>query len=1471
MNRILPHFVALLCVTAILCGPANVAQACAARPAGLTAWWTGDGTTSDITGGRNATLHNGAGYAAGEVAQAFAFDGVDDFVDVAATGLDVGAGDFSLMLWVNFDDTSGAQVLSEKYVASASPTGWSLLKTATNTLMLTSPGGQIETVPLQLTPGFWWLIAFGRVGGQMFIGGAGALNTTIGPISGNLSSTASFKLGHRGSPSDTAGSLDSSGMYLKGRIDEVLFDVGLAMTSNEIYAIVGAGSTGVCVPVRVCGNGRVEPTEVCDDGNPVSGDGCDSNCTPTGCGNGIVTAGEACDDGNRADWDGCQADCTTTLCGNAVVDAGEACDDGNHKSGDGCDANCTLTACGNGIVSAGETCDDGNLIDGDGCDSNCKPTGCGNGVVTAGEACDDGNRADWDGCQADCTTTLCGNGVVDAGEACDDGNYTSGDGCDANCTPTGCGNGIVTAGETCDDGNLTPGDGCDPNCTPTGCGNGYVWGEDCDDGNNADWDGCQADCTTTLCGNGVLDPGEACDDGNYTSGDGCDANCTLAGCGNGIVTAGEQCDDGNDVNGDGCDDNCTVTACGNGVVTSGERCDDGNAVNGDGCDNNCTPTSCGNGILTAGEVCDDNNGENGDGCDNNCTPTSCGNGVRSPGEECDDGNLVDGDGCQNNCRHSPGQLDPAFDGDGMVIGAATDEDGLRRCPVAVLNDGRIIAAYGGKQHGSFALAAYRTDGSVDMSFGTGGVSEIPINGSSRPVAMTVHDEKLIVVGSSNDGLPHSSGPRLTLARYDSTGALDPTFGQAGVFITAKGARANGVAVEQDGAIIVAGSAPDGSRLIARFLSNGTFDSTFDADGIAIDARAREATSMAVQPDGKIVTVGLDVERGGGSGNLVLARYNSNGSIDNSFGTAGLQTVATQAAWAAHLALQPDGRIVVAASVFGSTQFLDLGVYRFNADGSVDPSFSGDGVVLTRIADDDNVPGGIVIDADGRITVTGRAGFYYGNGGVFLARLTPSGVPDTAFATNGFLTTGIGFGDDRGSGIALQPDGKVVVAGDSDVDDLSELVVLRYLAGTCGDFRAQGAYGEQCDDGNATSGDGCEPDCTRTPVVEVVGIGGGIVSTDPLGEGATPAMPVQTSLTTPNAGTVSIAPPAVPAQPDGMEVVGLQLQIEAPPATADIPLSITLRVDASAIPPGVDPHRLDVTRDSVIVTDCTGPAGVASPDPCVQSRSVLADGDVSMTVLTSHASLWGMVVRGLFPGEQDCVNGVGKAAGGVTKAQAKADATCLKSAGSGKQPDVQACVLADVHGKIDSSMHGTTGVAAGQCVPAPPFGFTSANAVNRAAQDAALGLLADVLGPDLNAGVATDRSLATCQSSVLKSLQKLFDTESKSFLACAASGLAGTSALMVSAAELAGCYGVVTADLDGKIAKAAGKLSSTVNSKCPGGFATALLAGPCGSDADLPQCLDHRVSCRICSMFDAMDGLDGNCDLFDDQTLNGSCQ
>ena len=161
-------------------------------------------------------------------------------------------------------------------------------------------------------------------------------------------------------------------------------------TGNETgidATATGTGETGADTesqttePTPECGDGVVNGTEECDDGNQDNGDGCESNCTNTAvCGDGVVQVGEVCDDGNTNDDDQCSGDCQTAtpdqVCGNGTVEDPEVCDDGNNVDGDGCEADCTPSAavCGNGIIEGNEACDDGNDVDGgpgDFCKNDC--------------------------------------------------------------------------------------------------------------------------------------------------------------------------------------------------------------------------------------------------------------------------------------------------------------------------------------------------------------------------------------------------------------------------------------------------------------------------------------------------------------------------------------------------------------------------------------------------------------------------------------------------------------------------------------------------------------------------------------------------------------------------------------------------------------------------------------------------------------------------------------------------------------------------------------------------------------------------------------------------------------------------------------------------------------------------------------------------------------------------------------------
>jgi cysteine-rich repeat protein len=452
-----------------------------------------------------------------------------------------------------------------------------------------------------------------------------------------------------------------------------------------------------------CGDDVQDTSEVCDDGNTSSNDGCSADCNSLEvCGNGIIDTvkGEQCDNGiANADTPNatCRTSCRIQKCGDSIIDTtfGELCDAGaaNSDAADAaCRLNCSPRRCGDGIkdVAAGEVCDDGNVVSGDNCSADCKSLEtCGNSIIDTakGEQCDSG-ASNSNGPNAPCRTTCklpkCGDSIIDTtlGESCDLGASNSNAAnaaCRLNCLPQRCGDSVVdtAAGETCDDGNTAALDGCSADCKSNEtCGNGVLdvsMGEQCDAGasnSNAANAPCRTDCKLPRCGDGAIDTtlGETCDAGAANSNAAnatCRLNCQPQRCGDTVVDGmkGEVCDDGNVVSGDNCSADCKSNEmCGNGIidVVKAEECDNGglnaNTANAT-CRTSCKSQKCGDSIIdnAFGELCDAgaaNSNVADAACRPNCTPRRCGDGIKdvAAGEVCDDTNTTSGDGCSSDCK-----------------------------------------------------------------------------------------------------------------------------------------------------------------------------------------------------------------------------------------------------------------------------------------------------------------------------------------------------------------------------------------------------------------------------------------------------------------------------------------------------------------------------------------------------------------------------------------------------------------------------------------------------------------------------------------------------------------------------------------------------------------------------------------------------------------------------------------------------
>jgi uncharacterized delta-60 repeat protein len=400
----------------------------------------------------------------------------------------------------------------------------------------------------------------------------------------------------------------------------------------------------------------------------------------------------------------------------------------------------------------------------------------------------------------------------------------------------------------------------------------------------------------------------------------------------------------------------------------------------------------------------------------------------------------------------PGNLDGDFDADGKVTTDFGTGDDLGQS-VAVQPDGRIVVA-GSASNGTnkdFAVARYNMDGTLDNSFSFDGKVTAPF-GTSDDIGQSVAVQpngKILVAGYSNNGTDND----FAIARYNADGNLDNSFSVDGKVTTAIGMgddRGQSVAIQPDGRIVVAGYAHNGvdqDFALARYNTDGTLDNSFSADGkVSTDFGMGHdhGRSVAIQPDGKILVAGY--ANNGTDDDFALARYNTDGTLDNSFSADGKVTTSfgTDDNYGTSVAIQPDGKIIVTGFSFIGTDS-DFALARYNVDGSLDNSFSVDGKVTTAFGTGGDVGYSVAIQPDGKIVVAGFS--LIGTDGDFaLARYNMDGTLDNSFSIDGKVTTTFGTGVDRGNSVAIQPDGRIVVAGYAYIGAEPDFAVARYISG-----------------------------------------------------------------------------------------------------------------------------------------------------------------------------------------------------------------------------------------------------------------------------------------------------------------------------------------------------------------------------------------------------------------------------------------
>jgi uncharacterized delta-60 repeat protein len=381
----------------------------------------------------------------------------------------------------------------------------------------------------------------------------------------------------------------------------------------------------------------------------------------------------------------------------------------------------------------------------------------------------------------------------------------------------------------------------------------------------------------------------------------------------------------------------------------------------------------------------------------------------------------------------PGPRDPSFSGDGIVTKDVGPDD--HASDVVVQSNGKIVVGgYSGDTGDHvFALARIRANGSTDPSFGTGGVvtTAIGADAEGRALVLMQPGDAIVLAGDSE----HGGDRDFTLMRSDGNGHIDPTFGVGGVVTTAIGPgddMCHAVAL-QDSKLVAAGASYNGSDFdfaLVRYHPDGSLDTTFGHGGIVttpIGSRSDIGYGLAVQPDGKLVVVGYsEVNR---EGDFALARYESDGELDVAFGNGGVVTTSIGPSYdrAYAVALAGEKIVVAGYALVGGTG--DFAVVRYNSDGSLDTTFGTGGAVTTDFGGGSNDWAyDLAIDQTQGIVVAGEnAGYYFA-----LVRYTPFGTPDVSFGQGGKINTDIGpaNGMDGGHALTIQPNGRIVVAGTS---------------------------------------------------------------------------------------------------------------------------------------------------------------------------------------------------------------------------------------------------------------------------------------------------------------------------------------------------------------------------------------------------------------------------------------------------------
>ena len=304
------------------------------------------------------------------------------------------------------------------------------------------------------------------------------------------------------------------------------------------------------------------------------------------------------------------------------------------------------------------------------------------------------------------------------------------------------------------------------------------------------------------------------------------------------------------------------------------------------------------------------------------------------------------------------------------------------------------------------------------------------------------DGKIVVVGYS---VGSTTGLDFAVVRYNLDGTLDTTFGSNGRVTTDLGSVDESgwsAALQDDGKIVVVGRKFNGiadDMVVIRYNTNGSLDTSFGSGGSTIydGGIPEQALGVAIRSDGQIIVVGSSLYLG--DTDIFSVRFNSNGNIvDNaSFDYFGLDDVGNS------VAVQSDGKYLVAGYATFTDGFKYISLIRYGVDGLLDTTFGDAGSVITAVGVSDDVARSVLVQPNGKIIVAGYTVDAVTGHNFLVMRYNADGTLDSTFGLSGVTSTDLGSLEEGAWGAALQTDGKIIVVGSRFNGLNDDLVLIRH--------------------------------------------------------------------------------------------------------------------------------------------------------------------------------------------------------------------------------------------------------------------------------------------------------------------------------------------------------------------------------------------------------------------------------------------